>query len=262
MLELGRAEQLLLPFQIFENGLVRVLHEQAVEGGAAAHMARGVDELQEGQVVDLAHPVVVLAEGGGDMDHAGALVQGHVVVRHHPVALLAVEAGAHVEQGLVLRADEGGAGEGLHDLHVLAQHVLYQPFGQDVHPVLPAGLHVGLMGVDAQSYVAGQRPGGGGPRQDAGAAAVLQVELGDGGGLLHVLVALSHLVGGEGGAAAGAVGHDLVALIEEPLVVDGLQRPPLGLDVVVVIGHVGVVHVHPVTHPVGHVRPLGGIFPY
>ena len=69
-------------------------------------------------------------------------------------------------------------------------------------------------------------------------------------------------MGGEGGAAAGAVGHDLVALIEESLVVDGLESPPLGLDVAVVIGHVGVVHVHPVAHPVGHVRPLGGIFPY
>ena len=225
-------------------------------------MARGVDQLQEGQVVDLAHPVVVFAEGGGDVDYAGALVQGDVVVGHHPVALLAVELGAHVEEGLILRAHESGPGEGLHDLHVLPQHVLHQRFGQDEHAVLPAGLHVHFVGVDAQGHVAGQRPGGGGPGEDAGAAAVLQIELRHGGGLLHVLVALGHLVGGEGRPAAGAVGHDLVALVEESLVVDGLESPPLGLDVVVVIGHVGIVHVHPVTHPVGHVRPLGGIFPH
>ena len=39
MLELGRAEELLLPFQILKDGLVLVLYEEPVEGGAAAHMA-------------------------------------------------------------------------------------------------------------------------------------------------------------------------------------------------------------------------------
>ncbi len=69
-------------------------------------------------------------------------------------------------------------------------------------------------------------------------------------------------MGGEGGAAAGAVGDYLVALVQKALFVDGLQRPPLGLDIVVIIGDVGVIHVCPEAHAVGHDLPLALVLPY
>src|SRR3712207_7919465 len=47
-------------------------------------------------------------------------------------------------------------------------------------------------------------------------------------------------VRGERGAAARAVRHDLVALVQQALVVDLAQRPPHGLDVGGVEGPVGV----------------------
>ena len=83
---------------------------------------------------------------------------------------------------------------------------------------------VGHVGIDAEGNVAGQRPWRGGPGQEVGVLLIGHPEADGGGGLLDLLIALSYLVAGEGGAAAGAVGDDLVALVEKALFVDGLQR--------------------------------------
>ena len=54
----------------------------------------------------------------------------------------------------------------------------------------------------------------------------------------------------------GAVRHDLVALVQQPLLPDLLQRPPDGLDVVVVEREVRLVGVDPEGDPLGQPRPL------
>ena len=56
----------------------------------------------------------------------------------------------------------------------------------------------------------------------------------------HVLVAERDLVGGERGLAARAVGDDLVALVQQPPLVDLRERPPHGLDVALIQSAVGV----------------------
>ena len=61
---------------------------------------------------------------------------------------------------------------------------------------------------------------------------------------------------GERGAAARAVGDDLVALVEAVLVPELAQRPPDRLDVVVLEGDVGVVEVDPEADPLGQPVPL------
>ena len=58
------------------------------------------------------------------------------------------------------------------------------------------------------------------------------------------------------GAAARAVRHDLVALIQQVLVPDLPQDPPHRLDVVVGEGVVRVVHVHPEADALGEALPL------
>ena len=75
-------------------------------------------------------------------------------------------------------------------------------------------------------------------------------------GVDHVLVARRDLVRGQRGAAARAVGHDLVALVEQPLVPHLLERPPDRLDVGVVEGEVGVAGVDPEADPLGQLVPL------
>ena len=67
---------------------------------------------------------------------------------------------------------------------------------------------------------------------------------------------------GEGGAAAGAVGNDLVALVQQALLADLLERPPLGFDVVVLVGDVGVLHVAPEANAVGHLLPHALVLPH
>ena len=52
-----------------------------------------------------------------------------------------------------------------------------------------------------------------------------------------------------------------MALIQQALLVDGLEGPPLGLDVVIMVGDVGVLHVDPVTHLVGHFLPVVQVLP-
>ncbi len=89
MLKLRRRKQQARFLQVVENQLVRVLYEDAVPGGAAAHIAPGIHQLDKGHVVFLAHPGVVLAEGRGVMDDAGAVGGGDVVVGDHVVAPLA-----------------------------------------------------------------------------------------------------------------------------------------------------------------------------
>ena len=66
---------------------------------------------------------------------------------------------------------------------------------------------------------------------------------------------------GQGGAAAGAVGHHLVALVQQALVGHLLQAPPHRFDVVVVIGDVGVFHVGPEAHALGHALPFALVLP-
>ena len=71
-----------------------------------------------------------------------------------------------------------------------------------------------------------------------------------------VLVALRHLVAADRRAAARAVGHDLVALVEQALVPDLPQQPPHRLDVLVGVGVVGVVEVDPEADALGEALPL------
>ena len=68
---------------------------------------------------------------------------------------------------------------------------------------------------------AGKRPRRRCPCKEPGVLA-LYLKAGDGGALLHVLIALGHLVAGKRRPAARAVGHNLKALVEQALVPDFL----------------------------------------
>ena len=218
MLELGGGVEQAPLLQVLEDQGVGVFAEGAGPLGLSGHLPFAVHQLHQGQAVLPAHLGVVLTEGRGDVYNARAVCQGDVVVAHHvPALLLGAD---EVEQGLVLLALQVGALIRLQDgVLPLPQHGVAQGGGQVVGLPLGGDLHVVLIGVDAQRHVGGQGPGGGGPGQDEGVLA-LYFKLGDGGALFHVFVALGHLVRGQGGAAAGAVGHDLKALVEQALVPD------------------------------------------
>ena len=75
------------------------------------------------------------------------------------------------------------------------------------------------------------------------------------------LVALGYLMAGKGGTTARAVGNDLEALVQQALLPDLLQRPPLGLDVVVIVCDKRMLHVSPEAYGAGEILPHALVFP-
>ena len=199
------------------------------------------------------------------MYDTGTVGGGYVIVAHYKESVLAACGlfGA-LKQGLVVLVFKLLTGYFLYYFNFVAlENAGYQLFGeyQGLFAV-NLGVYVYDVGVYAQGNVAGQGPGGGGPCQEVGVFLIGHDEADGCGGFLYVLIALSYLVGGEGGTAAGAVGNYLVALVEEALFVDSLQCPPLGFDIVILVGDVGVIHVCPEAHAVGHYFPLALVLPY
>ena len=66
---------------------------------------------------------------------------------------------------------------------------------------------------------------------------------------------------GQRGSAARAIGNDLEALVQKSLIPNGLQCPPFGLDEVVIVGNIRVIHVSPETNGTGEIFPHSLVFP-
>ena len=125
-------------------------------------------------------------------------------------------------------------------------------------------------GSHTEGRVAGQCPGRGGPGQDIDGQLsgilkgtgrlrhVEHAELGRHRGVLHIAVAtgLVQLVGRKSRTSGRTVGLDGISLVEEVLLVELLEKPPEGFDVLVVVGDVGMLQINPIAHLVGQVRPL------
>ncbi len=195
------------------------------------------------------------------MDEAGPVLGGDEVAGEDRGA-----AGPAVREGerraLVVAPDQLGAGDRAEQLRALAEHALDQRLGQDQDLAVDRDAGVADGGRDRDGDVAGQRPRRRGPDQQVFGLPARLLSGGDERKLyvdrrvLHVLVALGHLVGGERGAAARAVGDDLVPLVEVPGVPEPAQRPPDRLDVGVLQRHVGVVEVDPEADAFGQPVPL------
>ena len=82
--------------------------------------------------------------------------------------------------------------------------------------------------------------------------------------VLHVPVAarLVELVAGETCSGSRRIRLDGVTLVKKVLLVELLEQPPKGFDIFVVVGDVGVFHIHPIAHPVAQVGPLAGVHHY
>ncbi len=74
--------------------------------------------------------------------------------------------------------------------------------------------------------------------------------------VVHLAVALADFAGRESRAALCPPPDDLVALVEQAAVEEGLERPPDALDVALVIGDVGLVEVDPEAEAAGERLPL------
>ena len=248
-------------FQIGDDHGIGLFHEHARPGGFPGHAALGVHQLHEGQVVFAAHARIVLAKGGRDVHDARAVRQRDIIASDHaPGGLFRLDKAI---QRLILHAGQLAALHGGEDFHSLAHHAFQQRAGHDaLAAILRAETAIFKIRAHAQGHVAGQRPGRSGPGIEIGVLLAPDPEAHEHGIFRNFLIALRHLVAGERGAAARAIGHDLVALIEQAAVEDLLERPPHGFNIAVVVGDVGVVHIGPEAHALAHALPFALVFPH
>ena len=131
-----------------------------------------------------------------------------------------------------------------------------QPFGACATFGRAFDHHVIHVPADRQRHIAGQRPGRGRPDQEVGSRLILDRETHKDARIGHVLVALRDFVAAQRRAAARAVGHDLVALVEQPLIPELAQNPPHALDVLVLEGDIGIFQIDPEAHALGEPFPF------
>ena len=265
VLKYRRGKELARLLQILEDHGISLLDKYSRPLRIRAHTALGVHELYQRYAVLPADAGIVLAECGRAVYDAGTVGHGDIAVTPYEECLavrLLYGICRALIQRLVFLVLEIPALISLDDLvAALAEYLIQQSGRHDIGISVRPDLGILLVGVDAQTDIARQCPWCRRPCQEI-RVLVLDLEADDGGALLELLIALSHLVAGERSTAARAVGYDLEALVEQPLIPDLLERPPLGLYICIVIGDVGIVHIRPEADGLGEILPHALISPY
>ena len=257
------------------------------------------DSVQHGQPVLHPEPEVIRSVGGRGVHDPGTLVRGHEVRRAHPVGgVRPLRRGLQkVERRIVAKAGEvaplddlldGGSGGA-----ALPEHRRDPRGGEDQALAADPHPRVVHVRVHREGEIGGEGPRSRGPDQERSlvvaasgravapvAAATGAIATGGGavecrrarvlapvrdretdvyGRILDFLVSERNLVRRQGGPDPGVVGHHLVPAVEKPLVPDDPEQMPHRLDVVVVERVVGVLHVHPEAHSLGHPLPVADV---
>ena len=198
-------------------------------GGEAPGRVHGA---HDGDVVLGAGVLVVLAEAGREVDDAGALLGGDEVGGDHLEGVGLV--GEEREQRDVAVPDEVAAGEGGDDGAVTELALVGAEPGLGQHVAMAVvGRHLDVVdvGTDGEGEVGRQRPRRGRPGQEATAVVELEPD-----GQRRVLAVPVHVVHaglgvGQRRLAPPAVGQHAVALVDEALVPQRLERPHDALHV-------------------------------
>ena len=280
----GVVEEQAALVEVADQLLVGVLHERAAAGEVVGKHAVDVDRVDGLDAVRPAELGVLGAVGDRAVHDAGA-VGGRDVVGGEDTVGMASLGEKRAVGGVVLDADEVGAGAARDLVPAVAEDGRREGFGDDgAFAVVVLRQHVSHVGADGERAVRGERPGGGCPgdeggsgrgpasvvvaesRQSRGRRAVrhglrfLRGEADIDAGVGRVLlIAEGDLVGAEARDATGAVRRHLVAFVDEALVPEALEHPPCRLDVRVVVGDVGVIHVQPDAGAVGHGLPFADV---
>ena len=232
MLKSGCGEQLSLLVQVFYDLRIRILHKFPPIGRLLRHISPAIHKLYQGQSVLPPHIGIILTEGRRNMHDTGAVRHCDIVVTSHIMGFPAL-AGRFLsragKQRLIFPVFQIPAGISLQNfISVLplpgqgTQHGIQQGLCHIISiAVRSLYFYISLLRIHAQRHIGGQCPGCGRPGQEIGVL-THTFESGHGGTLLHRLVALGHLVAGQGSPAPGTVGHNLKALIQKSLVPDGL----------------------------------------
>ena len=166
------------------------------------------------------------------------------------------------EERIVLQAHEVRAFVARYYLGVLEIRRQTRLREDDMFTALKRNLHI----VDLRSYaergIRRERPWGCRPRDDI--ASVFKMEFGRAGEVLHVSVTtgLVEFVRGKACSRRRRVRLDGITFVQIAFFVEFLKQIPQGLDILVIVGNIGVFEVHPIAHLLGEVRPLRRVFHY
>ena len=214
--------------------------------------------VESGYTGSIAHFLIIGTEGGCDVNDTCTILGGYIVARDDAIGS---RSRVHPrEERIVFQSDKVSTfvtSDNLGVLEICAQ----TRFGQDdVFAGFQLNLHIVDFRTDAECGVAGERPWRSGPCDYI--AAVLEVELGGAGQVFDVAIAsgLVQLVRGKSRSGGRRVGLNGIALVEVAFFVKFLQEVPQRFDILVVVGDVGIVEVHPISHLLGQVGPFARIF--
>ena len=194
---------------------VRLFNEYARPRGVVRHVAPCIHKLNEGHIVLPAHPVIVLAEGGGVVYYAGAVLCGNIIVGYYIKAPLAGLFGGFLctfKQRLIAPADKLAALELPDYPRVLAKHLFNKVLRQYERLRVLFSTAIHYVRIYAKAYVRRQRPWRSGPGKITcvliGTPEAYRCR-----NLLNVLIPLRHLMAGKSRSAARAIRHHLVPLV-------------------------------------------------
>ena len=220
-------------------------HETAIE----------TDAMHDGQAVLPTQLEVVLAIRRRAVHDAGTFLDGDEVGR--PNLTDRAVGRQVVEQSRVADPRQVGALDPLLDrVFGAAQRGLDQGLGKDQGLVPDARVDVVDIGVRRERQVRRECPWRGRPDEEGCAMFVLDWKAYVDRGIVDFPVAEGDFVRRQRGAYVRVVGDHLVASVNETLVPYLPEQPPNGLYVGVVESVVGIGHVHPKTHALGHPLPI------
>ena len=260
MLKLRRFNQQAAFLQVGQHELVRILDEHARPLGLVGQAALRIHQLHERQVVFAAHARVVLAERRGDMNYSRAVGQGNVIVVGDVKRFLSERSERVREHRLVFDVFVILAFLFRNDFVVLEERG-NESLGKNVNFVADLDFDVIETGVHTERDVGGQSPGSGCPHEKISVISALDFKFHVNGFFLYVFVALRHFVRRKRRSATRTIRNDFMSLIKQTFFGNGFERPPHRFDIIVVIGDVRMLHIHPVTEAVAHLFPFVGIFP-
>ena len=192
------------------------------------------------------------------MYDTGTIFGGDIVARDHTIG---TRSGIYPgEERFVFKPDKVRTFVACNNLCVLEIRGQAGLCEDDMFAALQLDLHI----VDLRSYaersIARQGPWGRGPSDDI--STVFEMELCGTSQVFDIAVTagLVELVRRESRSGSRRIRLDSIALVQVAFFIEFLQQIPKCLDILVIVGDIRVIQVHPITHLLGEVRPLLGIF--
>ena len=250
-------------FQLGDDILVGVLNPPtAILRNFRGEHAVVVHRVRHGNALFQAGVVILFTEGGRHVHDAGAAIRRNMIRVNHAERVWHLRHEVRKER-FVFHPDQLGTFADTEHFDFLGgfECRLKQGLSEDVSfagGLVPRADIINIPG-HGQGQVAREGPGSGGPGEECCVRLAEHGKAYRDGGILNVLVIEACLEIGKRGRNADRIRDDLVAFIDEALLIKLLENPPDALHEAHVHREIGVLHVDPAAHPANRPLPLLGI---